>query len=60
MADIILPRLALMLNIFYGGSAGSPASILCGLGQARKGAAAADDSSAGVLLVGPPPLICVT
>ena len=40
----------------YGGSAGASATINREPGQARKGAAAAVDLCAGVLLVEPPPI----
>ncbi len=40
---------------FYGDPVGPLAMILCGLGQARKGAAAANDSCAEMWLMGLPP-----
>ena len=43
---------------FYGGPVGPLAMIICELGQARKGAAAADDSCAGMWLAGLPPKLC--
>lgn len=40
---------------FYGGPFGPLAMIAGELGQARKGAAVASDSCAGMWLIGPPP-----
>ena len=44
---------------FDGGPVGPPAMIICEFGQARKGAAAADDSCAGMWLMGSPPLFYI-
>lgn len=44
------------MGLFNGDPVGSPATLICELGQVRKEAAAADVVCAGMWLAGPPPI----
>ena len=48
-------RMQIVSNEVHGGPVGPPATIVCELRQARKGATAANGSGAGMRLAGPPP-----